>query len=106
VQEAYGNYAGDFPSKVSPTKITDNAGYFEDALNVTHNLVLVTGIRFENFYLDRLNYSQGGSLQSSLDFSGNYHPVNYRAGLVYSLTPSLIVYGQFATAQDPLETTS
>jgi iron complex outermembrane receptor protein len=101
VQGTYGNYAGDFPSKVSPTKITDNAGYFEDALNVTHNLVLVTGIRFENFYLDRLNYSQGGSLQSSLDFSGNYHPVNYRAGLVYSLTPSVIVYGQFATAQDP-----
>jgi iron complex outermembrane receptor protein len=101
VQGAYGNYAGDFPSLVSPTKITDNAGYFEDALSVTHNLVLVTGIRFENFYLDRLNYSQGGSLQPSLDFSGNYHPVNYRAGLVYSLTPSLIAYGQFSTAQDP-----
>ncbi len=101
IQGSYGPYPGDFPSRVSPTKITDNAGYFEDALNVTHNLTLVTGIRLENFYLRRLNYTQGGSLQPSLDFSGNYHPFNYRAGLVYKLTPTLSVYGQFTTAQDP-----
>ena len=101
IQGSYGPYPGDFPSKVSPTKITDNAGYFEDALSVTYKLVLVTGIRLENFYLKRLNYDQSGNPEPSLDFSGNYHPFNYRAGLVYSLTPTLSLYGQFTTAQDP-----
>lgn len=101
IQGSYGPYPGDFPSKVSPTKITDNAGYFEDALSVTHKLILVTGIRLENLYLRRLNYDQSGSPEPSLDFGGNYHPFNYRAGLVYSPTPTLSLYGQFTTAQDP-----
>lgn len=101
VQGVYGNYPGDFPSRVSPTKITDNAGYFEDALNLSRKLILVTGIRFENLYLDRMNYSASGTLQAGSSFSGTYHPVNYRVGAVYNFKPGLVVYGQFSTAQDP-----
>jgi iron complex outermembrane recepter protein len=100
-QGVYGDFPGDFPSRVSPTKLTDNAGYFEDALNLSRKLILVTGIRFENLYLDRRNYRANGAFQAGSSFSGTYHPVNYRAGAVYNFKPGLVVYGQFSTAQDP-----
>ncbi len=95
------NDAGDFPSRAAPTKITDNAVYVEDALNVTSRLIAVGGVHFENFYLDRLNFTSSGAPRPSLDFSGNYHPADYRIGAVYNLTRHLVAYGQFATAKDP-----
>jgi iron complex outermembrane receptor protein len=100
VQGLYGDYAGDFPSLLSPTKVQDNAGYFEDAIDLSRKFLLVTGIRFENFYLDRLNYNKAGVIQPSQDFSGNYHPFNYRIGGVYSFASGLSAYGQFTTAAD------
>ncbi len=93
--------AGDFPSRVAPTKITDNAVYAEDALNLTSRLTVVGGLHFENFYLDRLNFSQSGAAQTALDFSGNYHPFDGRIGAVYTLLKGLNLYGQFTTAKTP-----
>ena len=101
VRGSYGNFSGDFPSRVSPTVLNDKAGFFEDALDLTHRLTLVTGIRFENVLLNRMNYSQTGTFQSSTSFEQSYHPVNYRAGVVYGLTSFLTAYGQFSTGQDP-----
>ena len=102
IRGLYGNYPGDFPSRVSPTKITDNAGYFEDVLDLTQKLKLVTGLRGESFYLDRLNYAQDGSFQSGNSFSRTFHPLNYRAGLVDAFKPYLTGYAQFSTGQDPV----
>jgi iron complex outermembrane recepter protein len=99
---SYGNFPGDFPSRVSPTKITDHAGYFEDALDVTNRLKLVIGLRGESFYLDRLNYAQDGTLQAGNSFSRTFQPLNYRAGLVYKFASFLNGYGQFSTGQDPV----
>ena len=98
----YGNFPGDFPSRSSPTKITDHAGYFEDALDVTKRLKLVTGVRGESFYLDRLNYTQSGAFQPQTSFARTFHPLNYRAGLVYRFSSYLTGYGQFSTGQDPV----
>jgi iron complex outermembrane recepter protein len=101
-QGSYGNFTGDFPSRASPTKITDNAGFFEDVLDVTQRFKLVTGVRFESFYLDRLNYSASGTFLAGSSFSRTFHPVNYRAGLVYNFTSYLTGYSQFSTGQDPV----
>lgn len=62
----------------------------------------MTGLRVENFYLDRLNYAQNGSFQAGSSFSRTFHPVNYRAGLVYDFTSYLTGCGQFSTGQDPV----
>ena len=102
VRGSYGNFPGDFPSRVSPTKITDHAGYFEDALDVTSRLKLVTGLRGESFYLDRLNYSQTGNFLPGSSFSRTFQPLNYRAGIVYKFASFLNGYGQFSTGQDPV----
>lgn len=74
----------------------------EDALDLTRRIKLVTGIRFENFYLDRMNYSASGVFQGTTSFEKTYHPLNYRAGLVYNIVSYLTAYGQYSTGQDPI----
>ena len=101
-----GSYAvpydpGDNAARVAPTKITDNAVYAEDSLKVTSKLNIVTGIHFENFYLDRLNFGPTGAPQPANNFSGTYHPFSFRVGAVYDLYKGLTAYGQFTTANAP-----
>lgn len=101
-----GSYAvpydpGDNAARVSPTKITDNAIYAEDSLKLTSKLNLVTGIHFENLYLDRLNFGPTGAPQPASDFSGTFHPFSLRVGAVYDLYKGLTAYGQFTTADAP-----
>jgi iron complex outermembrane receptor protein len=101
VQGSYGNFPGDFPSRGNSTKITDNAVLFEDALDITHRLKLVTGLRYEQLYLDRKNFAADGSFQPSTSFNNTYHPLDYRAGVVYNFTSFLSGYGQYSTGADP-----
>ncbi len=101
-----GSYAvpldpGDNASRVSPTKVTDNAVYAEDSLKLTSRLNVVTGIHFESFYLDRLNFGPTGAPQPASNFSGTYHPFSLRVGAVYDLYKGLTAYGQFTTADSP-----
>lgn len=101
IRGVYGNYPGTSPIPVSPTTITDRAFFFEDALQMTKRLSAVGGLRFESFDLDRLNFSAAGAFQPSTSFARNYHPLNFRGGLVYTVAPYLTVYGQYSTGQDP-----
>lgn len=101
VQGSYGNFPGEFPSQLNWTKLTDNAGMLEDALDITHRLKLVTGLRFEELYLNRKNFDSSGNFQSSSSFASTYHPLDYRAGLVYNFASFLTGYGQYSTGADP-----
>ncbi len=101
-----GSYAipvdpGDNAARISPTKITDNAVYAEDSLKVSSKLNVVTGIHFENFYLNRLNFGPTGAPQPANNFSGTYHPFSFRVGGVYDLYKGLTAYGQYTTASAP-----
>jgi len=81
---SYGNYPGDFPSSLGTTRIADVAGFAEDALDLTRHLKVVTGVRFEDFNLDRRNYDASGVFQAGTSFNRLYHPFNFRAGPVYN----------------------
>lgn len=61
---------GDNAARISPTRITNNAVYAEDSLKVTSKLNVVTGIHFENFYLNRLNFGPTGAFQPASSFQG------------------------------------
>ena len=100
-QGKYGNFAGDYPSKVSPTYISNIAGLFEDSLSLTSNFKLLTGVRYEWLALDRQNYSSSGVFNASSSFKQTFHPVNYRVGLTYDVIPDLTLYAEYTTAQDP-----
>lgn len=92
---------GDNAKRIAPTKITDNAIYAEDSLQLTSKLSIVTGLHFENFYLNRMNFGPTGVAQTSQNFSGTYHPFSLRVGAVYDLYKGLTAYGQFTTASAP-----
>ena len=92
---------GNNDKRVAPTKITDNAVFAEDSLKLTSKLNLVTGLHFENFYLNRLSFGPTGAAQPAKNFSGTYHPFSFRIGAVYDLYKGLTAYGQFTTANAP-----
>lgn len=70
------------------------AVFAENQLQLTEQLSLVTGVRRDRVRLDRDDLLSGTSSDRSL--SGG----NWRAGLVFALTPELSLYGQYATSTE------
>ena len=101
VQGTFGSFPGEFPQSQSPTQIGDVAGLFEDALDLTSRLHLITGLRDEWLRLDRENYNQAGVESSTTGFNKSFNPINFRVGLLYDLTPDVTTYFSYTTAQDP-----
>ena len=101
VQGAFGSFPGEFPQAQSPTQIGDVAGLFEDALDLTPRLHLITGLRDEWLRLGRENYNQAGVESPTTGFSKSFNPTNFRVGLLYNLTPRATTYFSYTTAQDP-----
>lgn len=101
-QRSLGIFPGEYPIRRSPTRVDRYAGLFEDVLQLTPALKLVTGARYEFERLDRVNYNQDGTFNPRTSFRRNFHPFNFRAGAIYDLTSDVSVYGQYTTAQDPV----
>jgi iron complex outermembrane receptor protein len=101
-QGSWGVFPGEWPIRRSPTRIDDYAGLFEDVLTLRPDLKLVTGARYDFERLDRVNYNQDGSFAAGSSFRRNFHPFNFRAGLIYDVSQDVSVYGQYSTAKDPI----
>ncbi|MQA28432.1 MAG: TonB-dependent receptor plug domain-containing protein [Luteitalea sp.] len=74
------------------------ATYAESRLALTDQLSVVGGLRWDRYDLDREDLRTAGVT------SKMFNPVNGRGGLVYAVKPTLSVYGQYATASDPVNT--
>jgi iron complex outermembrane receptor protein len=72
--------------------------FMEDRLEVTDQLSLVGGLRFERPTIERVDLRGDPDGSFEKDFS----TLTWRAGAVYMLRPGLAVYGQYATGIDPL----
>lgn len=68
--------------------------FAENRTQLTERLSLVTGVRRDQVHIQRDNLIDGSSTDRSL--SGD----NWRAGLVFALTPELSLYGQYATSTE------
>ncbi|OEC34550.1 TonB-dependent receptor [Pseudomonas sp. 21C1] len=68
--------------------------FAENRTQLTERLALVTGVRRDQVHIQRDNLVDGSSADRSL--SGD----NWRAGLVFALTPELSLYGQYATSTE------
>jgi len=101
-QGSLGVYPGSYPVRRAPTRFDDYAGLFEDVLSLRPDLKLVTGARYDFERLDRVNYNQNGLFNPNTSFRRNFHPFNFRVGLIYDVTQDLTVYGQYSTAKDPI----
>lgn len=70
------------------------SGFAENRLQLTDQLSLITGIRRDYVHLDRDQLRTGE--QSDKTLTGN----NWKAGLVFAVTPDTSIYGQYATSTD------
>jgi iron complex outermembrane receptor protein len=93
------------------TQTTEYSIYAEDRLKLSEQLSLVGGIRAEWDRVTRRNfvYGAGGSVTETNAFPGEatskqLNNVTYRVGAVYRPTPTISLYGQYATGVDPLGT--
>lgn len=97
-QPAPGQFASATPLQPRSFSTTHSAALFaENRTQLTEQLSLVTGIRRDQNHIERDNLIDGSRTDRSL--SGG----NWRAGLVYALTPDLSLYGQYSTSEDGVE---
>lgn len=100
-----GNFPPDTPANFDTRQnVTAEVGSFtvfaEDALNLTPEWLLVGGVRFDDFELDRavLNVSPG----TTQAYGQDYDAVSWRVGTVYSLAPRTQLFAQYSYAVTPL----
>lgn len=93
---------GPLVERVAPTHWDDTAAFFEDVLDLTSNLKLVTGARYDYLALDRQNFRVDGSFNAASSFKRVYEPVTYRVGLVWDVNRYVTPYLSFTTGQDPV----
>ena len=76
--------------------------FAEDAFNVTPDLLLIGGARYEWIDLDRqfLNLNTG----VNATFGNDYNPFSWRVGAVYDITPGIALFGQYSSAIAPVAT--
>jgi iron complex outermembrane receptor protein len=72
--------------------------FVEDRLVLTDKLSLVGGLRWDRYDIDREDLRVSGVTNKM------FNPLNGRGGIVYAVKPSTSLYGQYATATDPVNT--
>ena len=83
-------------------KILDIAAFAEDQFSVTDTLKLVAGVRTEYINLTREFFTATGASNPAQSFDHDFTPTTWRAGAVYDVLPQVTLYGQYATAADPV----
>jgi len=102
----FGFNPGTTPKDTIPTILdyqtdTQQAAIFIDSvLQISDQLSLVLGGRYDDIEFDRYDLAIGGSPASSFD--ADFSEFTWRAGLVYQPTEQMSIYAQMSTAADPV----
>jgi iron complex outermembrane receptor protein len=73
-----------------------SAAYVEDVFDVTDELELVSGLRYEDIEVERTSFV------GAPKFTKRYTPWTGRLGAIYSLTPEWNVYASYSRAAQPV----
>jgi iron complex outermembrane receptor protein len=93
--------SANFATRQDVTADIDQLAFFaENALNITDDWLLVGGLRYDDLTLDRnvLNATSG----TAQIYGQQYHPISWRIGTTYSLTPNTQLFAQFNDAVTPI----
>lgn len=100
-----GTFPADTPANFSTrqdvtAKVDALAIFAEDALNLTDQWLVVGGFRYDDVKLDRsVRNATSGAVQV---YGQTYHPISWRAGTVYSVTPRTQLFAQYTRAVTPV----
>lgn len=103
--DVYGNDRGQFINQTgaASTKprytntIRQFSVFAEDRLVLLPQLSVVAGIRYDRPEIQKKDY-----VNSANNFTGTPDATTWRVGAVYNPVPTLSIYGQYATAADPV----
>jgi iron complex outermembrane receptor protein len=78
--------------------------FAEDRLVISDQLSVSAGVNFDHATVKRYvtSYGAGGATTETLRLDKTLHNVTWRVGAVYQPIPAISIYGQYATAVDPL----
>ena len=78
--------------------------FAEDRLTLSDQLSVSVGINYDHANIKRYvnSYDTAGVATETLRLDKTLHNVTWRVGAVYQPSPALSLYGQYATAVDPL----
>jgi len=94
------------PESATPTILdyqTDTrqmAIFIDDTLQISDQISIVLGARFDDIDFDRFDLAIGGN--PSAAFDANFSEFTWRAGVVYQPFETLSLYAQTSTAADPV----
>ena len=88
-------YPTPLTSSSTSSKWNDYAAFFEDVLDLTQSLRLVTGAHYDDLQLRYHSYTDGSA------YKQKYATTSERIGLVYNVTDNLTPYIAYSTANDP-----
>jgi iron complex outermembrane receptor protein len=91
---------GELQARKSPTHWDDFALFFEDVIDLSAPLKLVTGGRYDRLALNRQNFNTAG-VELSNGFKQTYSSTNWRVGLVYNVNDYVTPYVSWTTGKDP-----
>lgn len=95
---APGSFQSDDPTRPRYSSRTRQYSVFaEDRLSVTEKWTLVGGLRFDHVALSKNDYGNAAN-----SFEKTFADPTWRLGTVYNVTPETALYGQYATAVDPV----
>jgi len=102
---------GRVPRNEAPTLLdystdsTQSAAFVDSLLNVTEQLALVVGVRYDDFGFDRFNHpldDPRATPREASAFDAGFSHFTWRAGVVYQPAKSISLYAQTSTAADPV----
>lgn len=111
--DPYAPVVGSFPTAASAysagnlnfdSKLNTRALFAENALNLTPHWLLVAGLRWDDIDLKRgvTNFNvTPNTVQTS---NPQYHPLSWRVGSTYDITPATAIYAQVTSAAVPVST--
>lgn len=101
--DAFAFDPGNFPTKMTNAELFKTntrtlSLFMEDKLKLAPRWSLVGGLRWDRIDVDRTGLRNA----SGPDFEKTFTHASGRLGAVFAVTPELSLYGQYATAADPL----
>jgi iron complex outermembrane receptor protein len=100
INPAPGTFGDNTPDTIDK-RLNTVATSVEDRIKLTPWLALIGGLRFEHIQLDSFRTDFDGTPEPNYDFTKDWNPVSYRAGITVEPIKNLTLYAMTATSYDP-----
>ncbi len=109
--DPYQPVVGDFPTQNSAytagnvnfdSTLTGRSVFLEDALNISTRWLLVAGLRYDDMALKRKVTNFNAKPNTAQTAEPRYHPLSWRLGSTFDVTPGTTLYAQLTSAAVPV----